>query len=177
MVCKIAPSFFGKDGEQSTLGSGYLCPRNNQSSRYVYLEGSRDCTYSYSEMEKEFVFYVFMMTLFCPSYLDCQSDELPPDVDPIEFMKLITSDLKQFCPSGIDRCECANSPGNFSTGPFFYEEDPLGVLITYLGCTPGTANEHYTFTHKSMRATFQVSASAGMIPRKRWTLGKSETCT
>ena len=50
---------------------------------------------------------------------------------------LWSKDLKRACPDGVDHCICANNVNESTSGPFFYDEDPLGVIHTYLICNPG----------------------------------------
>ena len=50
----------------------------------------------------------------------------------------LSKDIKRTCPNGVDHCICANNVNETTTGPFFYDEDPLGVVHTYLICNPGT---------------------------------------
>ena len=55
-------------------------------------------------------------------------------------LTLIWSDqaIKTACPNGVDHCICANNVNEITSGPFFYDEDPLGVALTYQVCNPGT---------------------------------------
>ena len=65
----------------------------------------------------------------------CQ--DLPAEINPITFLNLVTQQYRRFCPAGIVKCECMLAPGNFTTGPFDGDEDPVGLLISELGCSPG----------------------------------------
>ena len=51
-------------------------------------------------------------------------------------LDLRTKQMRDLCPSGIDRCHCLNKIGNYTTGPFYYDEDPVGSVVTYVGCNP-----------------------------------------
>lgn len=44
--------------------------------------------------------------------------------------------LRDVCPSGIDKCHCLYKNGTYVTGPFYYDEDPVGSVVTYVGCNP-----------------------------------------
>merc|ERR1739844_655355 len=52
-------------------------------------------------------------------------------------MDFLDKRVENFCPSGIDRCECVHAPGNFTKGPISFKDDLLGSLITFVGCNPG----------------------------------------
>ena len=51
-------------------------------------------------------------------------------------LDLRTKQMRDLCPTGIDRCHCLNKIGNYTTGPFYYDEDPVGSVVTYVGCNP-----------------------------------------
>ena len=51
---------------------------------------------------------------------------------------LFIQQMERACPNGIDHCICANNVNQSTSGPFFYNEDPLGVVLTYQVCNPGT---------------------------------------
>jgi hypothetical protein len=53
------------------------------------------------------------------------------------FLKFRGWELNDKCPSGVKTCECVNAPGTTTEGPFFWEDDPISVMITYVGCNPG----------------------------------------
>ena len=58
-------------------------------------------------------------------------------VGPSTYANYVYAELRAACPSGIEKCECSNAPGKFTTGPFNPEENFL-ALLTYIGCSPGT---------------------------------------
>jgi len=57
-------------------------------------------------------------------------------VGPSTYANYVYAELRAACPSGIEKCECSNAPGKFTTGPFNPEENFL-ALLTYIGCSPG----------------------------------------
>ena len=58
------------------------------------------------------------------------------DID-IDLLGKFSSKLAlALCPEGIDRCECANKNNTFTTGPFNYTADPVGVSLEQLTCAP-----------------------------------------
>jgi hypothetical protein len=65
------------------------------------------------------------------------SQDYPQDIDPGLFLTMVTKEMREYCPSGIVKCECINAPGTFTEGPFYYDEDPIGTLLTFAGCNPG----------------------------------------
>ena len=65
------------------------------------------------------------------------AQELPAEFDPFLFANSAFANLEGACPSGVDRCECLNSPGTYTEGPFDPNKDPIDALITYVGCNPG----------------------------------------
>ena len=32
--------------------------------------------------------------------------------------------------------------GTYEKGPFYYEEDPVGAIVTHLACNPGITTDH-----------------------------------
>ena len=58
-------------------------------------------------------------------------------VGPSTYVNYVYAELRAACPSGIEKCECLNSPGTFTNGPFDPDEDWLNALLTYMGCSPG----------------------------------------
>ena len=58
------------------------------------------------------------------------------DID-IDLLGRLTSALAlNLCPEGIERCECANKENTFTTGPFNFTADPIGVSLEQLTCAP-----------------------------------------
>ena len=51
-------------------------------------------------------------------------------------LELRTKQMRELCLAGIDRCHCLHKIGNYTTGPFYYDEDPVGSVVTYVGCNP-----------------------------------------
>ena len=58
-------------------------------------------------------------------------------VGPSTYVNYVYAELRAACPSGIEKCECLNAPGTFTSGPFDPEENFLTALLTYMGCSPG----------------------------------------
>ena len=58
-------------------------------------------------------------------------------VGPSTYVNYVYAELRAACPAGIEKCECLNSPGTFTNGPFDPDVDPLNALLTYMGCSPG----------------------------------------
>ena len=59
-------------------------------------------------------------------------------ISPITYANYVYADLRAACPSGIQKCECSNAPGTYTSGPFDPDENFLTALLTYMGCSPGT---------------------------------------
>ena len=82
---------------------------------------------------------------------------IPEGFDPLVLMEYLDKRVENFCPSGIDKCECVQAPGKqklthgekilshnlnflagtFTKGPIRFSDDILGSLVTLLGCNPG----------------------------------------
>ena len=73
------------------------------------------------------------------------SQDLPAEINPITFLNLVTAQYRRFCPAGIVKCECTLAPGNYTEGPFYNDEDPVGLLISELGCSPGMLDKSSVF--------------------------------
>ena len=99
------------------------------------------------------------------------SQGIPDSVNPMDFLKLATRQMRHFCPSGITKCECIHAPGTFTEGPFYGDEDPIGTLFTFVGCNPGKI----PFCLKifkpliTLALSFQASVSVRTTLRRRWT--------
>jgi hypothetical protein len=52
------------------------------------------------------------------------------------FLGLRSKQMRDVCPKGIDRCHCLYKNGTYETGPFYYDEDPINAIITYVACNP-----------------------------------------
>lgn len=59
------------------------------------------------------------------------------DFDPALLLKMRSNQLNRLCPAGVLKCECDNDYGTWINGPFDFEKDPLGSILTYVGCNPG----------------------------------------
>ena len=46
--------------------------------------------------------------------------------------------IEKACPNGVDHCICTNNINETTSGPFHFDEDPLGAVQTFLVCNPGT---------------------------------------
>ncbi len=68
---------------------------------------------------------------------EAQERSLPDEIDPLVFLDLVTKQLRRFCPSGVEKCECLSGLGTYSEGPFDAEEDLLGTMLTFAACNPG----------------------------------------
>ncbi len=64
-------------------------------------------------------------------------DDIDLDFDPTVLLRMREADMNRSCPTGIEKCECENDPGTFVEGPFNVDTDPLGTVITFMGCNPG----------------------------------------
>ena len=82
---------------------------------------------------------------------------IPDGFDPLVLMEYLDKRVENFCPSGIEKCECVQAPGlqkvthgekiassnfqilagTFTKGPIRFSDDILGSLVTLLGCNPG----------------------------------------
>jgi hypothetical protein len=40
------------------------------------------------------------------------------------------------------RCHCMFKNGTYINGPFYYEEDPVGAVITHVACNPGKIGQN-----------------------------------
>lgn len=71
-------------------------------------------------------------------YIRLINTDAQEDVDIEVLLRLREKDVKQACPSGVEYCICTNNPEEKTTGPFSYDEDPLGTVYTYTVCNPGS---------------------------------------
>ncbi len=58
------------------------------------------------------------------------------DSDEAVYLTFRTQIMRRVCPDGVEECDCGHSPGTKVTGPFYYDEDPIGTIFTYVGCNP-----------------------------------------
>jgi hypothetical protein len=59
------------------------------------------------------------------------------DFNPYLLLEVRSKQMRAVCPEGIARCHCLNSNGTYTDGPFYYDEDPIGTVVTYVACNPG----------------------------------------
>jgi len=65
---------------------------------------------------------------------------IPAELEKVDLQFVIKEAYKlmdEYCPSGVEKCECLNAPGTFYDGPFNFDNDLLGGIFTLAGCNPG----------------------------------------
>merc|ERR1712117_900776 len=89
------------------------------------------------------------------------------DID-IDLLGRLTSALAlNLCPEGIERCECANKENTFTTGPFNFTADPIGVSLEQLTCAPDFCYCKDTPTIRRDGRPIEVKALMDLCPRHK----------
>jgi hypothetical protein len=87
------------------------------------------------------------------------------DFDPYLFLEVRSKQMRDICPEGIDRCHCLFNNGTYVTGPFYYEDDPVGAVVTYVGCNPDFCYCKNTPTIERDSRPLELASVMDLCPR------------